>query len=346
MSQGWRFIKLTALVPLLAGLVGCAGDLSNSSQTAPSAGTVSSESAMASAPVVGSPAPPSSPMASSLARAEAVDDATDYRITSQDILQVAVFQVRDLDRTVRVDGGGFVSLPLIGRVPVRGRTLVQAQDDISARYAKSYLQSPQVTVSLVRSGQRVTVSGAVKNPSVLTIEGTVTLTMAIAQSGGVSEIGNSDRIHIARTTMGQEVEDQVYNLDDIQAGRSPNPVLRGGDIVVVEDSTTRLALKNVKDVMPFAALGGLFLSDVSAKRDLTPVAEENGLQLYRYRYAWSDRFYVGVLAQDVLEVAPSAVVRGADGYLRVDYVRLGLRMQPWEDWIASRAKLMNPPESP
>jgi hypothetical protein len=60
----------------------------------------------------------------------------------------------------------------------------------------------------------------------------------------------------------------------------------------------------------------------------------NGLQLYRYRYAWSDRLYVGVLAQEVLEVAPNAVSRGADGYLRVHYARLGLRMQPREDWIA------------
>jgi polysaccharide biosynthesis/export protein len=332
MAQGWRFIKLAALVPLLAGLVGCAGDLSKSSHAEPSASTASSESTMASAQAVRSSATLSSPMASSLAHAEALDDATDYRITSQDILQVAVFQVRDLDRTVRVDGSGSVSLPLIGRVPVRGKTLLQAQDDISTRYAKSYLQSPQVTVSLVRSGQRVTVNGAVKSPTVLTIEGTVTLTMAIAQSGGVSDLGNSERIHVARTTTGQEVEDRVYSLDDIHAGRAPNPVLRGGDIVVVEDSTTRLALKNVKDILPFAALGGFFLSDVLAKRDITPVAEENGLQLYRYRYAWSDAFYVGVLAQEALEVAPSAVLRGADGYLRVDYARLGLRLQPWEDW--------------
>jgi hypothetical protein len=42
-----------------------------------------------------------------------------------------------------------------------------------------------------------------------------------------------------------------------------------------------------------------------------------------------------VLAQEVLEVAPSAVARGADGYLRVNYARLGLRMQLWEEWIAS-----------
>jgi len=114
-------------------------------------------------------------------------------------------------------------------------------------------------------------------------------------------------------------------------------VLRGGDIVVVEESGAKVAFKNVKDVLPFAALGAL-VSDARLKRDITPIAErENGLQLYRYRYAWSDKLYVGVLAQEVLKVAPSAVSRGADGYLRVDYVRLGLRMQPWEEWLALRS---------
>jgi hypothetical protein len=157
--------------------------------------------------------------------------------------------------------------------------------------------------------------------------------MAIAQSGGVSELANSDRIHIARTT-GQQVEDAVFNLNDIQAGKVPNPVLRGGDIVVVEESGSKLALKNVKDILPFAALGA-FLSDARVKRDITPLGRwANGLQLYRYRYAWSDRLYVGVLAQDVVKVAPSAVARGTDGYLRVHYDRLGLRLERWEEWAA------------
>jgi polysaccharide biosynthesis/export protein len=263
-----------------------------------------------------------------------VADDTDYLIASQDILQMAVFQVPDLTRTVRVDGSGFVSLPLIGRVPVRGKTILQAQEDIAARYGTSYLRSPQVTLSLVKSGQRVTVSGAVRGPTVLPLDSTLTLTMAIAQGGGVSDLANSERVHIARV-IGQEVEDSVYNLDNIQAGKAPNPVLRAGDIIVVEESGSRLALKNVKDVLPLAAVSGFFLSDARVKRDITPIAQrENGLRLYRYRYAWSDRLYVGVLAQEVLEVAPHAVVRGADGYLRVDYARLGLRLQRWEDWIA------------
>src|SRR5262249_16407442 len=282
--------------------------------------------------------PPTTRFALSRDSANVSDDATDYIITSQDILQVSIFQVPDLARTVRVDGSGFVSLPLIGRVPVRGKSILQAQEDIAARYGRSYLQSPQVTVSLVKSGQRVTVNGSVKNPTVLTLDGPLTLSMAIAQSGGLSELGNSARIHVARPT-GQQVEDSVYSLDDIQAGKAPNPMLRGGDIVVVEESGTKVAFKNLKEVLPFAALGA-FVSDARLKRDITPLAKrENGLRLYRYRYAWSDTLYVGVLAQEVLEVAPSAVSRGADGYLRVDYARLGLRMQLWEEWIASHSNI-------
>jgi polysaccharide biosynthesis/export protein len=267
------------------------------------------------------------------------NNGADYRISSLDILQVAIFQVPDLNRTVRVDERGFVSLPLIGQVPVRGKSMLQAQEDIGARYSKSYLQSPQVSLSLVKSSQRVTVSGAVRAPSVLTLENPLTLSMAIAQSGGTNDIANPDRVHIARIT-GDQVDDSVFDLKEIQAGRATNPMLRGGDIVVVEDSTARLALKEVKDVLPLAAISAFIVSDVRLKRDITPIAKlENGLRLYRYRYAWSDTLYVGVLAQEVLEVAPSAVARGADGYLRVNYARLGLRMQLWEEWVASHPDL-------
>src|SRR5262249_27264799 len=360
MSQGSRFGRLLALVALFAGLVGCAplpigsdsnsksnammGERLSSSQSAPFGSTMASSQTVASAatdsPMIESP--PTTRFAASRDSAGISNDGTDYTISSQDILQVAIFQVPDLTRTVRVDGGGFVSLPLVGRVPVRGKTILQAQEDIAARYQKSYLQSPQVTVSLVKSGQRVTVSGAVKTPTVLTLDVPLSLTMAIAQAGGMGETGNPERIHIARTN-GEAVDDSVFNLTEIQAGKGSNPMLRGGDIVVVEDSQARLALKNIKDILPLAGVAALAtMSDSRAKRDITPLAErENGLQLYRYRYASSDALYVGVLAQEVRDVAPVAVLRGADGYLRVDYARLGFRLQTWDDWIASHSKEAN-----
>ena len=60
------------------------------------------------------------------------------------------------------------------------------------------------------------------------------------------------------------------------------------------------------------------------RRDIVPVGRlANGLGLYRYRYLWSDTDYVGVMAQEVELVRSDAVVRGSDGYLRVDYDALG-----------------------
>jgi hypothetical protein len=78
-------------------------------------------------------------------------------------------------------------------------------------------------------------------------------------------------------------------------------------------------------------------SEIRLKRDITKVGEvENGIGLYRFRYIWSDTTYVGVLAQEVAAVKPEAVQRGDDGYLRVDYAQLGLRLQTWDEWVAGQ----------
>jgi hypothetical protein len=78
-------------------------------------------------------------------------------------------------------------------------------------------------------------------------------------------------------------------------------------------------------------------SDIRLKRDIVPVGQlTDGIGLYRYRYLWSDTTYVGVMAQEVAAVKPEAVCQGADGYLRVDYAGLGLRMQTWDQWLAAQ----------
>jgi hypothetical protein len=43
---------------------------------------------------------------------------------------------------------------------------------------------------------------------------------------------------------------------------------------------------------------------------------------------------VGVMAQDVQKIEPNAVWPGPDGYLRVDYDRLGLKFMTWKEWLA------------
>jgi hypothetical protein len=79
--------------------------------------------------------------------------------------------------------------------------------------------------------------------------------------------------------------------------------------------------------------GAVNRSDRRLKTDVARVATlPSGLGLYRFRYIWSDIEYVGVMAQEVLDVTPSAVAVGADGFLRVDYQMLGLEMLTYQTW--------------
>jgi hypothetical protein len=82
--------------------------------------------------------------------------------------------------------------------------------------------------------------------------------------------------------------------------------------------------------------GGGRRSDIRLKQDLVALGRlDNGLELYRFRYKGGDRTtYVGVMAQDVQQIEPSAVRRGPDGLLRVDYDRLGLKFMTWKEWLA------------
>jgi polysaccharide export outer membrane protein len=194
----------------------------------------------------------------SAASALAAADTTggDYRISARDILEVSVFQVPDLNKTVQVTDDGAVTLPLIGKTKVRGKTTQQAEGLIADRLKKKYMQSPQVSIFVKQYGQRVTISGEVKTPRVMAVDGRMTLTQAIADAGGLSDLAESKRIHIARTVNGR-VHDDVYNLDEIQAGHANDPTLHGGDLVVAEQSGARVALKNIKDLLPFAVLASV-----------------------------------------------------------------------------------------
>jgi hypothetical protein len=76
-------------------------------------------------------------------------------------------------------------------------------------------------------------------------------------------------------------------------------------------------------------------SDIRLKCDIALLARlDNGIGLYRYRYLWSDIEYVGVMAQEVAEIVPEAAILGGDGYYRVDYARLGLRLMTRDEWTA------------
>jgi hypothetical protein len=81
-------------------------------------------------------------------------------------------------------------------------------------------------------------------------------------------------------------------------------------------------------------------SDIRLKHDIALLGHlADGVGFYRFAYNGSEKVYVGVIAQELQTVMPEAVVQGRDGYLKVDYDQIGLKLQTYDQWIASGGRV-------
>jgi polysaccharide export outer membrane protein len=191
--------------------------------------------------------PDADPVAASVGRPE-------YRIGPSDLLAVTVFQVKDLDREVRVNNAGEVTLPLIGNVPAAGRTVHEFEAQVAAKFQERFLQDPQVTVFVKEfASQRVTVGGSVDKPGIFPITSRMTLLQSIALAGGLDEVASKHNVFVFRTAGGQRVFAR-FDVAQIEAGAMPDPELSGEDVVVVDTAGGKVALYNLIKLAPFVAV--------------------------------------------------------------------------------------------
>ena len=173
--------------------------------------------------------------------------AQQYHLGPGDLLEIQVFQVKDLDRKVRVGATGDISLPLAGTIKVGGLTAEQAQQAITQRLAETYMQDPQVSVFVKEAAsQRVTVDGAVTKPGVFPIVGQINLLQAIALAEGPTPLADYSRVVIFRTIDGKPMAAR-FDLDRIRDGRMIDPPIYANDIVVVDPSGVKTVLKQITD---------------------------------------------------------------------------------------------------
>jgi polysaccharide export outer membrane protein len=181
----------------------------------------------------------------------------EYRIKTDDILQIVVFQVPDFSRDVQVDGAGNIVLPLLGAIPAAKYTMRELEADLTKRLKAKYLQNPQVSVSVKDAvGLRVTVSGAVAKPGVISVRGNVTLMSAISQSDGFSDTADKSSITVIRNTDGGRALAH-FNAEAILAGTADDPIVYGGDTIVVNEAGGKVAWKNLGTVMGVASTARL-----------------------------------------------------------------------------------------
>ncbi len=180
-------------------------------------------------------------------------ETPEYRIGAGDLIQIQVFQIEDLERQVRVDNEGMISLPLIGNFKAAGLTRTELENNITKAYGDKFLQDPQVSVLIQEfTSQRITVSGAVSKPGNYPLEGATQLTLqqALAEAQGVSDLASRKNVVVFRNIGGQKMIAR-FDLTQIETGQNPDPEIYGGDIVVVYRSDARLLLRTVLELTPF-----------------------------------------------------------------------------------------------
>ncbi len=160
-------------------------------------------------------------------------------IGSEDLLHVSVFEAKDLETKVRVNSRGYVTLPLLGEVLVKGLTAREAEEKTEDLYRKRYIKDPHVSIFVEeRFSQRVTVVGQVKSPGTYDYLSKQRLIDVLALVGGLNDKAGRT-VQIRRIGSGPDEHGMFFvDLDKlINKGKTElNIEINGGDVIYVPEA--------------------------------------------------------------------------------------------------------------
>ncbi len=139
--------------------------------------------------------------------------AIDYKIGAKDLLEIKVFELPELNQTVRVAEDGSISLSLLGKVDVKGLSAQELESRLAGLLDQKYTQAAHVTV-FIKEYQKVSVFGAVGRPGNYELVGPTTLLQMISQAGGLTAEA-ADQIFIFRPAQDGRQNRIVVNLAEL-----------------------------------------------------------------------------------------------------------------------------------
>ena len=164
--------------------------------------------------------------------------SNDYVLQSGDLIDITVFNEKDMNRTQRISGNGYITLPLVGVVKVAGLSVTDAEITISERL-KKYIKQPHISIFIKEyCNTTVYVLGQVKNPSAIKIPPGRTLTIleAITSVGGFTNIA-STKVKVLRMENGKQKSIEVDISQITKQGKKDlDIILMPSDIVFVPQS--------------------------------------------------------------------------------------------------------------
>jgi polysaccharide export outer membrane protein len=215
-------------------------------------------------------------------------DSEDYKIGPEDVLEIRVFELEQLNRTVRVLADGNINLPLIGLVAVQGLTSTQAAEQVAGKLQNRFVQNPQVSVLITEfNSRKVSLLGAVSRPATYPLVGRRNLLQIIADAGGLSADAGGILYVFRRLADGRSARLSVP-LSELLIKGDPrwNIWLRTGDIVSIppEEAITVSVLGAVRNPgiykLPVGEDAAL-LRAIALAGGLTERGSKSGIQVKR-----------------------------------------------------------------
>lgn len=164
---------------------------------------------------------------------------SNYVLKVSDVIELDVYQERDLNKSVRIEGDGTVSLALVGKVKLAGMTVGEGKSLITDLYNRDYLVDPQISLLVVSFSPKVLhILGSVRSPGVVNIppDRDLTLTEALSMVGGVTRMGNPRAIKIKRVDQDGRTRQMEVNFSKVvQDPDVKDLVLNEGDTIWVPE---------------------------------------------------------------------------------------------------------------
>ena len=172
--------------------------------------------------------------------AETKKSIKEYTIHSEDVLEIKVYEHKDLTTKVRVSAAGDITFPLIGQVHAAGLTVNQLCEKIKELLSDGYLVKPQVNVFIESyHPEKVFVMGAVRKPAAyeLSREKPTTVLEAISRAGGFTEQAAPNKTKIIRvdSEKGETIKVKITDITK-KGDKSKDIPLQPNDIVFVPES--------------------------------------------------------------------------------------------------------------
>jgi polysaccharide export outer membrane protein len=159
--------------------------------------------------------------------------APEYRIGSEDVLDISVRNNAELEKVVPVRPDGKISLPLVNDVSAAGLTPMELRDVLTEKFA-AYIQSPEVSV-VVREihSLKVSVIGNVKAPGRYELKGAATVLDALALATGLNEFAARRKITILRRDGATQQRIRFDYDSAVKGDTEKNMLVKPGDIIIV-----------------------------------------------------------------------------------------------------------------